>query len=139
MRRLINLKVLNVFVSALALVTLAVGAVPLATVSADGGTGTIALTVVNPPTGNPWVTVQWQNPASGGWYSIDSWTGPFDESAYGFIANGVDSANFGQGPFRWVLYDKKGGNVLGMSDPFYFPTGNGNWVWSSITLAAPVQ
>lgn len=57
-----------------------------------------------------------------GWHNVDSWVGPLDSSANGIVEHAVDPKDFGKGPFRWVLLDKQGGNVLGMSGSFYFPT-----------------
>jgi hypothetical protein len=143
MFRLFNGKALRVFLSALGLLGLVFSALPLTAVLADNE-NSIALTVINPPAGASWVTVQWLDGATGKWNNVDGWTAVFDESNFGWIKYGVDHANDGQGPFRWVLFDKQDGVVLGMSDPFFLAVGNDLTVWSSITLpsaptGAPLQ
>jgi hypothetical protein len=82
----------------------------------------------------PWVEVQWQDPA-GAWRDVDGWAGPLDPTQGGYVYHYVDPKDFGKGPFRWVVSDKQGGTVLGMSDTFYFPT-YGTVVGSIITAPA---
>jgi hypothetical protein len=100
----------------------------------------ITLTVVNPPAG-AWTAVQWSVPGGTTWYTVTSWVGPLDQAQYGWMPHWIDRKDYGTGPFRWVVYDKdpgQGGKVLGTSDPFFFPTYDGQMVWSPITLPAPV-
>jgi len=52
----------------------------------------------------------------------------------------VDPKDYNTGLFRWVVYDKdprQGGKVLATSDPFDFPAGDGQMIWTQITLSAP--
>jgi hypothetical protein len=69
----------------------------------------------------PYIGVQWQY-TNGTWYNVPAWAGPLDPAANGYVRYWVDLLDFGQGPFRWVVWDKQGGNVLAMSAPFDFPT-----------------
>lgn len=125
MRRLLTTKVWSILFSALTLVSLTLGAAPALTASAQSDT-TIKLVVINPPTtGVPFVDVQWQDP-TGGWHNIDNWLVPFDQSQLGYTPNYVDPADFGTGPYRWVLFDSLGGKILGTSEPFMFPGGDGD-------------
>jgi hypothetical protein len=99
----------------------------------------ITLTVVNPPAG-AWTAVQWGIPGGTTWSDVTNWVGPLDQSQYGWMPHWVDPKDYGTGPFRWVVYDKdpsQGGKILGISDPFYFPAGDGQMAWSQITLSVP--
>src|SRR5438045_6526974 len=54
------------------------------------------------------VTVQWLDPLTGVWHNVDGWTGTLDSAtATGvpFKAWGVLPANYGQGVFRWVIFN----------------------------------
>jgi hypothetical protein len=66
--------------------------------------------------------VQWQDNL-GTWHTVEGWQGTFDEFAYG---QGIKRwwlppSLFNQGPFRWVVYTGRGGEVLVFSTPFYLP------------------
>ncbi len=102
------------------------------------GTAAIALSVVNPPA-NAWTSVQWGDPSGTQWTNIDSWTAPLGQAPDGRITHWIDPQNYGSAPYRWVVYagdPVQGGQVWGVSDPFYFPTANGQWVWSKVTQGA---
>lgn len=105
-------------------------------------TAAIALTVVNPPA-NAWVGVQWGDPAGVQWNDVATWFNPLDQATTGRMVYWVDSKNYGSAPYRWVVYTgdpRQGGKVWGMSDPFYFPKVQGDWVWSQARqLPAPVK
>ena len=95
----------------------------------------ITLTVVNAPAG-AWTAVQWSVPGGTTWYNVETWVGPLDQAQYGWMPHWVDRKDYGTGPFRWVVYDKdpsQGGGIWAVSDPFYFPTRDGQMVWTQIT------
>jgi hypothetical protein len=138
----------SIVFSVLALAILTLGAMPARVASADedsggdgGGNpdeGAIALLVTNPPTtGTPYVDVQWQDP-QGDWHNVDNWLIPFDQSQLGYTVNWVDPEDFGTGPFRWVLFDKQGGEVIAASDSFMFPTDT-TWFWTTLTIGVTPQ
>jgi hypothetical protein len=96
--------------------------------------GAIAVSAVDAPA-NAWASVQWGDPTGTNWFTIDSWSGPLVQTA-GRMALWVSAANFGSGPYRWVIYDKdpaQGGKLWGASGPFNFPRQNGDWVWTKVT------
>jgi len=119
--------------SAVVLAALVLSVTPLTKVSADAPVGGIQLQIISPPAGAPWVGVQWQDPA-GAWHNIDAWVGPLDPKQGGYVVHSVNPANFGTGPYRWILWDKQGGKVVAMSAPFSFPT-YGTVVGSLINLS----
>lgn len=74
-----------------------------------------------------WITVQWLD-GNGGWHDVEGWQGSFD------IASGsnlpfkqwtVGSGQYAQGPFRWVIYNQRGGDVWGVSPNFLLPQAGG--------------
>ena len=69
-----------------------------------------------------WTAVQWQD-AQKNWNTVTGWQGSFDN-----IKEGVGSklwwvapADLGKGPFRWAIYDMKGGRLLAASEAFELP------------------
>ena len=100
----------------------------------DLAEGTIQLQLLGMSGTSPWVEVQWQDPA-GGWHDVNGWAGPLNAAQGGYVYHYVDPKDFGKGPFRWVVSEKQGGTVLGMSGEFYFPT-YGTVVGSIITAPA---
>jgi hypothetical protein len=76
-----------------------------------------------------WTIVQWQD-ALGDWHDVTGWQGTFDEivAGTGVKTWWVAEANFGQGPFRWVVYQEFGGRQLAVSEPFDLPDVAGEWV-----------
>src|ERR1051326_4394419 len=82
-------------------------AAPTAEARMASDTGTATITVVAPGAAmGQAVEVQWGDPL-GGWHRVDGWTGTFANiTAQGeaFARWTVLSGNFGQKPFRWVLY-----------------------------------
>jgi len=65
-----------------------------------------------------WTVVQWQD-SNGNWRNIDSWQGELDERNQKLWWVAED--NFGQGPFRWMVYENRTGAALALSSPFYLP------------------
>ena len=56
----------------------------------------------------PWTVVQWTDP-SGAWNDVDGWRGGFDaiQNGVGYKSWWVGQEHFGEGPFRWIVYEKK--------------------------------
>ncbi len=102
--------------------------------TANIGDGAIALTVDNPSPA-AWVVVQWLDPTGTQWNNVDSWAGPLVITPEGRMAHWVNAKQWGTGPYRWAVYDKdpqQGGQLWGVSDPFFFPRQAGDWVWSKV-------
>jgi len=85
-----------------------------------------------------WVVVQWQD-GLGNWQSVAGWQGHAsylynkgqlnDWTATGagalFFQWSVLPANYGQGPFRWAIYDQLNGTLKTVSPSFRLPTVDG--------------
>lgn len=69
-----------------------------------------------------WTAVEWRDEA-GTWYPVEGWVGPLDTvtGTGGEKGWGVPPEHFGQGPFRWVVYERQGGEVLMASTAFWLP------------------
>jgi hypothetical protein len=65
-----------------------------------------------------WTVVEWVD-AQGQWHLVEGWQGNLDEP-YRKIW-GVSEKDLGKGPFHWVVLDRQGGEVVGVSAPFYLP------------------
>jgi len=63
--------------------------------------------------------VQWQD-ALGGWHDVEGWRGDFESNAR--VSWWVTTRHFGQGPFRWIVYEKATQRVLSISAAFSLPT-----------------
>jgi len=83
-----------------------------------------------------WIAVQWGD-GLGNWTTVQGWQG---------LANSVDSttgqliqqwmvapANYGQGPFRWAVFDKQGGTLVAYSSSFNLPASGGFNLFRSFT------
>ncbi len=70
-----------------------------------------------------WTVVQWQD-AQRNWNTVTGWQGSFDTiiSGVGYKLWWVAPADLGKGPFRWAIYDSKGGRLLAASEAFNLPT-----------------
>ncbi len=79
----------------------------------------IELQTQNAPA-SAWSVVQWQN-SDGNWENVDGWQGTLDSN--GLRCWWVAEKDFGDGPFRWVVTQGKGGVVLGAGEPFTLPAG----------------
>lgn len=73
---------------------------------------------VTPGTNEVWAAVQWQD-AQGKWHDVSGWRGSV---VHGRAIWWVEEKDFGKGPFRWVVYQKEGGERLQISQPFNLPT-----------------
>ena len=83
-----------------------------------------------------WSVVQWHSPSdgrsAGNWENVDGWQGTLDSA--GSRRWWVAAKDFGDGPFRWVVTQGKGGAVLGASEPFTLPAGANETVGVTLTL-----
>jgi hypothetical protein len=80
-----------------------------------------------------WTVVQWQD-SLGGWHDVDGWKGTPDEVTSGQARKvwWVAQPQMGQGPFRWVAYDRSGGRKLAESASFYLPAISDQWLLVSL-------
>ena len=100
--------------------------VPVAEPSRTRGGG-IALSVTGATV--PYhAVVQWQD-GLGGWHDVDGWRGEVEED---YVLWHVSSDHFGDGPFRWVVYNGEG--TLGASETFTLPVSNGHKVRVFVAL-----
>ncbi len=70
-----------------------------------------------------WTVVQQQD-QEGEWRNVRNWEGTldtFDENT-GVKVWWVSQANFGAGPFRWVVQQGQAGDLLAVSETFHLPT-----------------
>lgn len=74
---------------------------------------------------NLWTVVQWQDRA-GGWHDVESWQGVLDSihEHKGDKIWWVLPYSYGDGPCRWLVYDRAGGKLLATSRSFYLPVAN---------------
>jgi len=83
-----------------------------------------------------WTLVQWQD-GLGGWHDVEGWQGTLDK-----ISNGegrkvwwVAEANFGQGPFRWVVCQDRSCKRVVFSAPFNLPRSRDEAVGTQVVFA----
>lgn len=76
---------------------------------------------VTPAAAGLWAVVQWQG-GDGVWHDVAGWQGVLPENGQRWA---VEQRNFGEGPFRWVVYDRPGGKELASSAPFDLPAQDG--------------
>lgn len=83
-----------------------------------------------------WIAVQWGD-GLGNWTTVPGWEGlanSVDTTTGQLIQTWtVESANFGQGPFRWAVFDKQGGNLVAYSAEFTLPANSGFNLFRSLT------
>jgi hypothetical protein len=72
-----------------------------------------------------WSEVEWLDP-TGAWQKVEGWQGTLEtlNGATPLKQWTVYPENFGQGPFRWIVYSQMGGAVWGMSETFNLPATN---------------
>ncbi len=87
----------------------------------------------DPLRGGLWTRIQWQD-AFGDWRHIDGWQGAFIEGE-GLVRWYVGEELLGAGPFRWLVYERKGGDLLAASDPFYLPERSDQTVEVEVSLS----
>jgi hypothetical protein len=75
-----------------------------------------------------WITVEWLD-GNGVWEPVMGWQGLADfTDASGHLVKqfGVYRQNYGQGPFRWAIYNAPtGGSLLAVSPNFNLPAADG--------------
>lgn len=88
-----------------------------------------------------WTVVQWQD-EWGHWRDVQGWQGTLDEveadggsDVVGWKKWWVDKEDLGKGPFRWQVYQSKGGRALATSAPFDLPGSSGATVVVEVSLA----
>lgn len=77
-----------------------------------------------------WTLVQWQD-ALGGWHDVTGWQGTLDGDMQLWW---VDEADLGKGPFRWRVYQSRGGALLGQSALFHLPADIGKVVQVEVSI-----
>ena len=129
-------KLTVLFISLLALAALAAPAFalpprpdPAAPASAPKlPNGAIEL-IVDGATPGLWTVVQWQD-GTGDWHDVPGWQGALDATHQ--KTWWVDSADYGKGPFRWVV--GQGDETLAASESFDLPAARGQVVRVFISL-----
>lgn len=78
-----------------------------------------------------WTGVQWID-GTGNWHDVGGWQGTFNQPDY--ISWFVEKKDFAKGPFRWVVYQRQGGELLAMSQPFYLPANLNEVIRSEVII-----
>jgi uncharacterized repeat protein (TIGR01451 family) len=104
--------------------------------SSSAGGSYITLVVSSTNRSGLWAGVEWLDGANN-WHRVEGWQNALPD---GGEAQDwwVSQADFGKGPFRWVLYagsDKS--TVLGASEPFNLPASTAAPLQISLVLAQP--
>lgn len=73
--------------------------------------------------------VQWQD-GLGGWNLVEGWQTQLPTGQHTWA---VLPTHFGQGPFRWVVYDRPGGKVIATSARFTLPGQTGQIISLTVT------
>lgn len=85
-----------------------------------------------------WTEVQWSDGAN--WFAVEGWRGQMDNIAQvneQWVSQRewwVGSKDFNTGPFRWVVYNRQGGDVLAASNSFMLPGRSGETMVINLTL-----
>lgn len=93
------------------------------------GVGYIHL-VANQAPSTAFAVVQWQD-GLGGWNLVTGWQTNLPESQHTWA---VLPEHFGQGPFRWVVYNRPGGRVVATSAGFSLPSQAEQVVYTLVTV-----
>lgn len=80
-----------------------------------------------------WTRIQWQD-AFGAWRDIEGWQGFFNEDQR--VLWYVGEEHLGNGPFRWLVYENQGGDLLATSQPFSMPSRSGEVLRVEVSLPA---
>jgi len=82
-----------------------------------------------------WTVVQWLE-GKEDWHNVEGWQGTPDEvnNSEGKKVWWVAKRSFGKGPFRWLIYRSRGGDLLATSDSFYLPDSADSEVWVEVSL-----
>ena len=94
--------------------------------------GQIQLNVTD-AAGGEWTAIEWQDPYTGEWTMVDGWRG--DLASGGEQVWWVGKDSLGDGPFRWLVYNEEGGDLLATSVEFYLPASNGFVTIVTMTLS----
>jgi hypothetical protein len=83
-----------------------------------------------------WTVVQWQD-RLGNWHDVEGWQGTPDRADSEECKKvwWVARADLGKGPFRWVVYQRRGAKLLAQSESFDLPHVVGETVSVGISLA----
>ncbi len=73
-----------------------------------------------------WTIVQWQDPETEKWHDVEGWQGTMELD--GTQRWWVAPEDLGKGPFRWRVYDEKGGKLLETSETFDLPSDANQYV-----------
>jgi hypothetical protein len=84
-----------------------------------------------PPYAEYWTMVQWLT-GDGNWVDVDGWRGNFDRN--GVVAWWVGADLLGEGPFRWLVLESEGGDLLTTSETFDLPADAGDIVVVEVSL-----
>lgn len=84
---------------------------------------------------NAYAVVQWQD-GWARWNDVENWRGPLTSNAPYPVVWGVYARDFGTGPFRWVVYEREGGPMWGVSAAFYLPAQAGRLLVVPLALVA---
>jgi hypothetical protein len=97
------------------------------TVEAGGASHAVAAIALHAPAApaTAWTVVQWGDPL-GGWHDVEGWRGDLDEGQQKVWW--VLSKDYDTGPFRWVVYAKRGGQIWSISPAFTLPSRDGQWL-----------
>ncbi len=84
-----------------------------------------------------WNIVQWQD-SKGGWHPVTGWQGTLDKvsKGVGWKQWAVESKELGKGPFRWRVFQKKGGRLLATSESFSLPQAKGEMIFVEAHIGA---
>jgi hypothetical protein len=88
-----------------------------------------------------WTVVQWQS-AEGTWHIVEGWQGTLDRveveengDIIGEKVWWVYETNLGQGPFRWLVYEGRGGRLIAAGDSFHLPASVNQQSTIEVSLA----
>lgn len=89
--------------------------------------------------GEQWAVVQWLD-GLGNWQLVDGWQGQFEKRGQNMeVIWWVAPGDYGKGPFRWVVYERKGSErIVAISQPFYLPNRNKSYLRLEVVLSTPV-
>jgi hypothetical protein len=76
--------------------------------------------------------IQWQD-SVGVWHDVEGWRSTLDRDNKQVWW--VAGADFGKGPFRWVVYQAPEGKLLAKSKTFTLPNSAGETVIIKVSLA----
>ena len=83
-----------------------------------------------------WTVVEWQD-GRGTWHVVEGWRGGLNRvsGSRGWVTWWLARDLFGRGPFRWVVYEERGGPVMVVSEPFDLPGSADQVVTVEVSLS----